>query len=87
MQSNFYALAHEQAENERAEIRTQIEQLLARDAKLEKLVNTLKEVISFDEPAAQPVAEEVHTDGQAAEHRDGAHWEEHHNESPENQGS
>ncbi len=59
MDNNSYALAHEQAENERAELRAQIERLMARDAKLEKLVMALKEVLP---------TEETHTNGEAPEH-------------------
>jgi hypothetical protein len=62
MQNDYYVLAHEQAANERAELRAQIEKLLARDTKLEKLVEILKEFL----PEA-PVAE-VHADGH---HNDG----------------
>lgn len=74
MQTSPYALALEQAENERAEICAQIEQLQARDAKLEKLAATLKEILPNEEAAAQPAAEEA----SAPEQTDSA---------PENQGS
>lgn len=57
MQTDYYVLAHEQASRERADLRAQIEKLLARDAKLEKLVDTLKEFLP-EQPAA-----EVHADG------------------------
>jgi hypothetical protein len=51
MQTDYYVLAHGQAANDRAEIRAQIEKLLARDAKLEQLIEILKEFL----PAAEPV--------------------------------
>lgn len=57
MQNDYYVLAHEQAGRERAELRAQIEQLLARDARLEKLVDILKELIP------QQPAVEAHADG------------------------
>jgi hypothetical protein len=55
MQNDYYVLAHEQAAKERAELRAQIEKLLARDSKLEKLVDCLKEFL--------PVAEGVGSNG------------------------
>jgi len=57
MQNDYYVLAHEQASRERADLRTQIEQLLARDSKLEKLVDCLKEFLP------EPAAAENHSDG------------------------
>ena len=51
MQTDYYVLAHGQAANDRAEIRAQIEKLLARDAKLEQLIEILKELL----PATEPV--------------------------------
>ena len=57
MQNDYYVLAHEQASRERADLRVQIEQLLSRDSKLEKLVEVLKEFL----PA--PEGSEVHQDG------------------------
>lgn len=57
MQNDYYVLAHEQAGRERAELRAQIEKLLARDARLEKLVDVLKELLP------EPPAVEAHTDG------------------------
>ena len=55
MQNDYYVLAHEQASRERTELRVQIEKLLARDAKLEKLVECLREflpeAISAEVPA------------------------------------
>jgi len=57
MQNDYYVLAHEQASKERADLRTQIEQLLARDSKLEKLVDCLKEFLP------EPAAAEMHADG------------------------
>ena len=57
MQNDYYVLAHEQASRERAELRAQIEKLLARDSKLEKLVEVLKEFLP------EPPAAESHADG------------------------
>jgi hypothetical protein len=51
MQTDYYVLAHGQAANDRAEVRAQIEKLLVRDAKLEQLIEILKELL----PAAEPV--------------------------------
>ena len=62
MQNDYYILAHEQAAKERAELRAQIEKLLARDTKLERLVQCLKEFLP------ESAAVEVHADG----HHDGA---------------
>jgi hypothetical protein len=56
MQNDYYVLAHEQASRERADLRTQIETLLARDSRLEKLVDCLKEFLP------EPPAPEVHAD-------------------------
>ncbi|MBS1801961.1 MAG: hypothetical protein JST28_01270 [Acidobacteria bacterium] len=55
-QNDYYALAHEQASKERADIRTQIDTLLARDARLEKLVDVLKDILP------QQSAVEAHAD-------------------------
>jgi hypothetical protein len=57
MQNDYYVLAHEQASRERADLRIQIETLLARDARLEKLVDCLKEFLP------ELPAPEVHADG------------------------
>ena len=57
MQNDYYVLAHEQASRERADLRAQIEKLLARDSKLEKLVEVLKEFLP------EPPAMEAHADG------------------------
>ena len=57
MQNDYYVLAHEQASRERADLRAQIEQLLARDTRLEKLVDILKELLP------KPPAVEAHADG------------------------
>lgn len=45
MENDYYVLAHGQASKERADLRVQIDKLLARDGKLEKLVECLKEFI------------------------------------------
>ncbi|HKD59560.1 MAG TPA: hypothetical protein VKB47_03815 [Terracidiphilus sp.] len=52
MQTDYYVLAHGQAANDRAELRAQIEKLLVRDAKLEQLIEILKEFLPTAEPAA-----------------------------------
>lgn len=57
MQNDYYVLAHEQACRERAELRTQIEKLLARDSKLGELVECLKEFLP------QTAVAEAHLDG------------------------
>ncbi|WP_109487822.1 hypothetical protein [Occallatibacter savannae] len=69
MQNDSYVLAHEQAGRERAELRAQIEKLLARDAKLEKLVEILKELLP------EQAAVEVHGDGH---HEQNGSHEHHH---------
>jgi hypothetical protein len=56
MQNDYYILAHEQASRERADIRSEIDKLLARDTKLEKLVECLNEFLP-ESPAT-----EVHVD-------------------------
>jgi len=65
MQNDYYVLAHEQASRERTDLRVQIEKLLARDAKLEKLVDCLKEFL----PDAIPA--EVHVEAHNGHHHDG----------------
>jgi hypothetical protein len=72
MQNDYYVLAHEQAANERKALRAQIEKLLARDVKLEQLLDCLKEFL--------PV-----TEGAPAEHQHAAEAlaHEHHGESHE----
>jgi hypothetical protein len=45
MQNDYYVLAHEQASRERADIRSEIDKLLARDTKLEKLVECLNDFL------------------------------------------
>lgn len=62
MQNNYYALAHEQASNERAEVRAQLEELLARDAKLEKLIGALKDVMPAEEHVAEQATGDVHAE-------------------------
>ena len=51
MQNDYYILAHEQASKDRAELRVEIEKLLATDAKLERLVECLKELLPETSPA------------------------------------
>jgi hypothetical protein len=76
MTNNYYALAHEQAASERAEVRAQLEVLLARDAKLEKLVSALKDVLPVEEA---PVAEAAHSDAHAGDQQPA---QEHHDDAP-----
>ena len=66
MTNNYYALAHEQAAGERAEVRAQLEQLTARDGKLEKLVEALQALL----PQAAPV--EAHGEEHPPEHHEAA---------------
>lgn len=72
MQNDYYVLAHEQAAKERADLRAQIEKLLARDGKLEKLVDCLKEFlpVAVELPAAvhQPLVETPPAEAHAQEH-------------------
>ena len=81
MQTDYYVLAHGQATNDRAELRVQIEKLLARDAKLEQLIEILKEFIPAPEPveatstaANEAAASEAHAEGQIEDN--------HHGEAP-----
>jgi hypothetical protein len=67
MQNDYYALAHEQASRERADLRTEIEKLLARDARLEKLVDCLKEFLP-EPPAAGVHADAPHEHNGSNEH-------------------
>lgn len=83
MQINYYALAHEQAANERAEVRAQLEPLLVRDVKLESLLIALKDLLPVERPAATHFADEVHLDAETIDHHDKAPWPEHHNHEPE----
>jgi len=67
MQNDYYILAHEQASKDRTELRAEIEKLLARDAKLERLVECLKDFLP--EVHAETHHPEGHNDGQ--EHHSG----------------
>ena len=67
MQNDYYALAHEQASRERADIRTQIDTLLARDARLEKLVDVLKDILP-QQPAVEVHADNHHEHNGSHEH-------------------
>lgn len=74
MQTDYYVLAHGQAANDRAELRAQIEKLLVKDAKLEKLIEILKELIPTPEPVEasaavqhEPATPEAHVDNHHAE--------------------
>ena len=66
MQNDYYVLAHEQASRERADLRTQIERLLTRDSRLEKLVDCLKEFLP--EPAPEVHADDHHEHNGSHEH-------------------
>jgi hypothetical protein len=87
MQNNYYALALEQAANERAEIRAQLEPLLVRDVKLESLLIALKDLLPAEGPAATHFAEELPMDDPTSRHHDQAPWHEHHGHDPENPGN
>lgn len=67
MESNYYELAHGQATAERVELRAQIEHLLARDGKLERLLEILTEFIPAREPIEAHAAEVHQGDGHAAQ--------------------
>lgn len=81
MQNDYYVLAHEQAAKERAELRAQIDKLLARDGKLEKLVDCLKEFL----PVAEGVAPNGHQ--HTAEVPPMEHHGEEHQHVPEHAGA
>ena len=93
MQNNYYALAHEQAANERAEVRAQLEELLARDAKLEKLIGALKDVMPAEAVIAEQAAVDAHAEPHTAEHhQEEAHSgeapaQESHEHAPEHAGA
>jgi hypothetical protein len=73
MENDYYVLAHQQASKERTDLRVQIEKLLARDGKLEKLVDCLKEFIPGAELAeATPEHQQAGSDGHSG---DGHHHE------------
>ena len=67
MQNDYYVLAHEQAASERAELRAQIEKLLARDGKLEKLLDCLKEFLPVAEGTA-PIEHQSAPEAPVQEH-------------------
>jgi len=70
MENDYYVLAHQQASKERAELRIQIDKLLARDGKLEKLVDCLKEFIPGEElTGANPGHQEAGTAGNGHQHQ------------------
>lgn len=76
MQNDYYVLAHEQAATERAALRAQIEKLLARDVKLEKLLDCLKEFLPVAEgtaPGEHQVAHEAHMHEHHAENHEHVH--------------
>jgi hypothetical protein len=69
MENDYYVLAHQQASKERAELRIQIDKLLARDGKLEKLVDCLKEFIPGAElTGANPEHQEAGAAGNGHHH-------------------
>jgi hypothetical protein len=73
MENDYYVLAHQQASRERADLRVQIDKLLVRDGKLEKLVDCLKEFIPGEELSA---ATSEHQHGGSDNHsNDGHHHE------------
>ena len=74
MENDYYVLAHQQASKEREDLRVQIEKLLARDGKLEKLVDCLKEFI----PGAELAAATPEHQQAGAEHSGDAHHHEGH---------
>jgi len=74
MENDNYVLAHRQASKEREDLRILIEKLLARDGKLEKLLDCLKEFISEAELAATPERQQAGSDGHSGErHHPEAH--------------
>jgi hypothetical protein len=73
MENDYYLLAHGQASKERADLRVQIDKLLARDGKLEKLVDCLKEFIPGAE-LAESIPENQHA-GSNGHSGDGHHHE------------
>lgn len=81
MQNDYYVLAHEQAASERAELRAQIEKLLARDVKLEKLLDCLKEFLPVAEGTAPAEHQPAH---EAPAHE---HHGENHEHVPEHVGA
>jgi hypothetical protein len=94
MQTDYYVLAHGQAASDRAQLRAEIEKLLARDAKLEQLIEILKEFIPAPEPveataAAQqePAAPEANAEGHGDNHHHEAPAHESHEHVPEHAGA
>ena len=75
MENDYYVLAHGQASKERADLRVQIDKLLARDGKLEKLVECLKEFIPGAE-LGEATSEHQHA-GSDGHSGDGHHHEGH----------
>ena len=73
MSLNGYDSAFEQATNERAEVRMEIERLLNRGELLDKLLESLAPFVSSPEPVEAPV-EAAPTEQHFEEH----HYEEHH---------
>ena len=95
MQTDYYVLAHEQAAKDRAQLRAEIEKLLVHDAKLEKLIDILKELISAPESAEssaaaaqpEPTAPEAHSEAPADNHHAEAPTPEAHEHVPEHAGA
>lgn len=72
MQNDYYVLAHEQAATERADLRGQIEKLLARDVKLEKLLDCLREFLPVAEGTA-PAEHQSASEAPVQEHHAESH--------------
>jgi hypothetical protein len=90
MQTDYYVLAHGQAANDRAQLRAEIEKLLARDAKLEQLIEILKEFIPAAEPAEASAAtanEPAPSEAHAADNHHEAPAHESHEHVPEHAGA
>ena len=74
MDNDYYVLAHQQASKEREDLRIQIDKLLARDGKLEKLVECLKEFIPGAELAGATAEHHQHdSNGHDQHHHEGHH--------------
>jgi peptidoglycan hydrolase CwlO-like protein len=94
MQTDYYVLAHGQAANDRAQLRAEIEKLLARDAKLEQLIDILKEFIPAQDPAEasaaashEEAASEAHAEAPADNHHAESPVPESHEQVPEHAGA
>ena len=72
MSLNGYDSAFEQATNERAEVRMEIERLLNRGELLDKLLESLAPFVSSPEPVAAPA------EAAPVQHHEEHHYEEQH---------